>query len=86
MIFWNPTGTIFPAALFILKTPNFEDDLENVIERAFANHVEKIIITGSTLQDSKEVLEEALKNENLFITVFINIISYHAQNGSSLSN
>lgn len=37
--------------------------------RAFANHVEKIIITGTNLEDSKEVLKLAEKNDNLFITV-----------------
>jgi len=40
-----------------------------VIERAFANHVEKIIITGTTLQDSKEILEESMKDDRLFVTV-----------------
>ena len=39
-----------------------EDDLDNVLKRAFANHVEKLIITGTTLEDSKEVLEIANKN------------------------
>ena len=40
-----------------------------MLDRAFANHVEKIIITGTTLEDSKEVLEMAKNSDNLFITV-----------------
>jgi Tat protein secretion system quality control protein TatD with DNase activity len=35
------------------------NDLENVLNRAFANHIEKLIITGTTLSDSKEVLNVA---------------------------
>ena len=38
------------------------NDLENVLDRAFANHVEKLIITGTTLSDAKEVLNVASKN------------------------
>jgi TatD DNase family protein len=49
--------------------PIHQNDLNNVLDRAFANHIEKIIITGTTLEDSKEVLELASKNDNLFITV-----------------
>ena len=45
------------------------DDLDNVLERAFANHIDKIIITGTTLEDSKEVLQVAQKSEDLYITV-----------------
>ena len=37
------------------------DDIENVMERAFANHLDKIIITGTTLEDSKQVLEFSKK-------------------------
>jgi TatD DNase family protein len=40
-----------------------------VLERAFANHLEKIIITGTTLEDSKEVLALANTNDHLYITV-----------------
>lgn len=43
--------------------------MDNVLKRAFANHVEKIIITGTTLEDSKEVLQLASKSDNLYITV-----------------
>lgn len=45
------------------------DDINNVLDRAFANHVDKIIITGTTLEESKEVLKISDKNENLFVTV-----------------
>ena len=41
----------------------------NVLERAFSNHVEKLIITGTSLSDSVEVLALARTNPNLFITV-----------------
>jgi TatD DNase family protein len=40
------------------------NDLDNVLDRAFANHVEKLIITGTTLSDSKEVLKVSSKNGN----------------------
>ncbi len=39
------------------------------MDRAFANHIEKIIITGTNLADSKEVLQLAQKSKDLFITV-----------------
>lgn len=45
------------------------DDLKPVLDRAFANHLEKIIITGTSLSDSKEVLEVAKTNPNLYITI-----------------
>jgi TatD DNase family protein len=59
-----------PSNCFI-KNSNFhkKDDVSNVLERAFANHVEKIIITGTSLTDSAEVLALANTNPNLFITV-----------------
>jgi TatD DNase family protein len=47
----------------------FKDDTDNVIQRAFANHIQKIIITGTTLEDSKEVLQLANKHKNLYATV-----------------
>ncbi len=46
-----------------------QDDLDNVLDRAFANHVEKIMITGTNLEDSKEVLQLAQKSKDLYITV-----------------
>lgn len=45
------------------------DDLDQVLDRSFANHLEKIIITGTSLNDSKHVLELSKKSSNLFCTV-----------------
>lgn len=39
------------------------------MDRAFANHIEKIMITGTSLSDSQEVLELAKTSPNLYITV-----------------
>lgn len=39
------------------------------MDRAFANHIDKIIITGTSLNDSREVLELAKTNSNLYSTV-----------------
>ena len=41
------------------------EDLDNVLERAFANHIEKIIVTGTTLQDSKDLVQFVSKNGKL---------------------
>ena len=44
-------------------------DIDQVIERAFANSVEKIVITGTTLDDSRHALRLADKSANLYATV-----------------
>ena len=45
------------------------DDIDQVIERAFANNVVKIVITGTTLDDSRHALRLADKSANLSATV-----------------
>ncbi|EQC34069.1 TatD DNase [Saprolegnia diclina VS20] len=46
-----------------------ESDLRQVLDRAFANHVEKIIVTGGSLSESKEALRLARTHEKLHCTV-----------------
>ncbi|XP_013399370.1 putative deoxyribonuclease TATDN1 isoform X2 [Lingula anatina] len=46
-----------------------QDDLQEVLQRAFGIGVEKILITGGSLKDSKEALELAKTNDALHCTV-----------------
>ncbi|OQR99281.1 deoxyribonuclease TATDN1-like protein [Achlya hypogyna] len=46
-----------------------ESDLTQVLERAFNHHVEKIIVTGGSLSESKEALRLARSHDNLHCTV-----------------
>ncbi|XP_066273325.1 deoxyribonuclease TATDN1-like [Branchiostoma lanceolatum] len=46
-----------------------QDDLQDVLERAFDNGVKKIMVTGGSLQDSTEALELAKTNDALYSTV-----------------
>ena len=48
-----------------------QGDLDMVLARAYANHVEKIIITGTTLHDCREILELAKTSapSKLYVTV-----------------
>ncbi|XP_076057053.1 deoxyribonuclease TATDN1-like [Oratosquilla oratoria] len=46
-----------------------DPDLPLVLERAWEAGLEKIIITGTSLSDSKQALEAAKTNENLYSTV-----------------
>ncbi|KAF0698288.1 Aste57867_11081 [Aphanomyces stellatus] len=45
------------------------NDFEHMLTRAFANHVEKIIVTGGSLSESKEALALAREHDNLHCTV-----------------
>ena len=46
------------------------DDINHVLERAFSNHLDKIIITGTTLDDSKQLLEVSKKSGIIKIEKF----------------
>ncbi|PSN50956.1 putative deoxyribonuclease TATDN1 [Blattella germanica] len=46
-----------------------ENDLKDVLQRAWNIGMQKMIITGGSLEDSKEALELAKTHENLFSTV-----------------
>ncbi|CAK4148931.1 unnamed protein product [Aphanomyces euteiches] len=45
------------------------NDFEHMLERAFGNHVNKIIVTGGSLSESKEALALARQHEKLHCTV-----------------
>lgn len=49
-----------------LNFKNFNDDLNEVIEKSFEKGVERIIIPGSTLKESREAINIAEENENIF--------------------
>jgi Tat protein secretion system quality control protein TatD with DNase activity len=46
------------------------NDLENVLDRAFANHIEKLIVTGTSLSDSSEALKIANKSGSCITLLF----------------
>lgn len=46
-----------------------EADLDDVLQRAFAQGMQKMMITGGSLKESKEAIELARKDERLFSTV-----------------
>ncbi|KAF5283950.1 hypothetical protein FQA39_LY17191 [Lamprigera yunnana] len=46
-----------------------EEDLEYVLQRSWNKALDKIIITGGNLDESKKALQLALNNEKLFTTV-----------------
>lgn len=55
-----------------LNFPQFKQDtIENILQRALANDVQKIINVGSDLRTSKESIELAQKYNNVFATVGI---------------
>ncbi|MEK7447348.1 MAG: TatD family hydrolase [Patescibacteria group bacterium] len=54
-----------------LNFQNFTNDLDEVIEKSFANGIENIIIPGSTVKESKEAVRIAEKNENIYAAVGI---------------
>lgn len=45
------------------------DDFDDMLRRSFNSGIEKMIITGGSLSDSKAALDLAMKHENLFTTV-----------------
>lgn len=49
-----------------LNFGKFEKDLDEVIKKAFENGVEKIINVGTSIKESKKVVELAQKYENLY--------------------
>jgi TatD DNase family protein len=54
-----------------LSFKNFENDMEEVIRKSFESGVEKIIIPGSTIQESRQSVQIAEKNDNIFAAVGI---------------
>jgi TatD DNase family protein len=60
-----------------------EADLQNVIQRAFQNKVDKIIITCGTLQEAKDGLELAKTYPNLFCTVGVHPTRCSSEFGST---
>ena len=48
-----------------------QPDLENVLERSWAHGLDKIIITGGSLEDSKKALEAAKQNGKFINYFFI---------------
>ncbi|XP_055887131.1 deoxyribonuclease TATDN1-like isoform X2 [Biomphalaria glabrata] len=46
-----------------------EDDLEQVLNRAYQHNVQKVIITGGSLKDSQAALNIAKLKDNLYCTV-----------------
>lgn len=42
------------------------EDLNNVLDRAFVNHLEKLLVTGTTLQDSTDLVQFVSSNGDLF--------------------
>ncbi len=54
-----------------LNFKDFADDLDEVIRQSFDVGVEKIIIPGSTIEESKRAIKIAEKNENIFAAVGI---------------
>ncbi len=54
-----------------LNFPDFDKDLEQVIGESFKNGVEKIIIPGSDVLNSKKAVEIAGEHENIFAAVGI---------------
>ncbi|XP_046674379.1 putative deoxyribonuclease TATDN1 [Homalodisca vitripennis] len=50
-------------------TKKHEPDLSNVLSRAWKQGLEKIIITGTSLEESKEAVEIAKTDDRLFCTV-----------------
>ncbi len=58
-----------------------KDDVDNVLDRAFANHLDKIIITGTTLDDSRQLLEVSKKSGKI---MFENFTIFHKNNLISL--
>ena len=58
----NLTDTMYSGMYH--GTKKHEPDLEDVLERAFNNGLDKIMITGGSLEDSKKALELANTNGN----------------------
>jgi TatD DNase family protein len=54
-----------------LNLPQFSNDLEEVLQRAKEKDVEKIINTGTTIEDSQKAVELSEKYENLYAIVGI---------------
>jgi len=54
-----------------LSFKNFESDMDEVIRKSFESGVEKIIIPGSTVQESRCAVQIAGKNDNIFAAVGI---------------
>ncbi len=50
---------------------NFKDDINEVIEESLEKGVERIIIPGSTVHESREAVRIAEENENIFAAVGI---------------
>merc|ERR1719367_586853 len=46
-----------------------QPDLDKVLERSWQNGLEKMIITGGSLEDAKKALEVAKKSDKLYATV-----------------
>lgn len=57
-----------------LDFKQFDQDREEVIKRAFAVGVEKIINVGTTLEGSKKSIELAEKHKNIFATISLHPI------------
>ncbi|KAI8482435.1 TatD DNase [Branchiostoma belcheri] len=72
MIVWCTTQVCYSDGMFrglYHGSQKHQDDLQDVLERAFNNGVEKIMVTGGSLQDSREALELAKTNDALYCTV-----------------
>lgn len=46
------------------------EDLNNVLDRAFANHLEKLIVTGTTLQESTDLVQFVSSNGEFYMGIF----------------
>ncbi|MCX6811298.1 MAG: TatD family hydrolase [Candidatus Berkelbacteria bacterium] len=57
-----------------LNFKQFDEDLDKVIERACAKGVNRMIVVGSDIHNSKKAIEMANKNNHLFATVGIHPI------------
>lgn len=64
-----------------LNFPHFEKDLEDVIKRAKEKGVDKIINVGTSIGESRKVVELASKYENLFA-----IVGVHPHDAGKLNN
>ncbi|XP_041356936.1 putative deoxyribonuclease TATDN1 [Gigantopelta aegis] len=63
----NLTDCVFRG--YYHHSKKHEDDFQDILNRAFENGMEKIIITGGCLKDVKEALDLAKTHDSLYSTV-----------------
>ncbi len=64
-----------------LTHPAFRDDLDAVVARAAQAGVSRIIVTGTTVDESRRAFDLSLKNDSLFATAGVH--PHHAHDGNA---